>query len=752
VSPDIPSHIGRYAVLRKIGGGGMGEVFAARDERLGRTVAIKTILNAAGDDSAVRRFLREARAAAAVNHPNVCQIYDVDQHDGGWFLAMELLDGEPLERRLERGAIPFGDALGIIRQVLAALGALHGAGIVHRDLKPSNVFLATHGVKLLDFGIARPVAEAAVTQAARTAVVTQPGMIFGTPGYMAPEQVEAGLVDHRADIYAAGTILFEMLAGRPAFTGFNAVALLYAAVHEQPPALQGSSAVAAVDRVIRRAMSKRPSDRYADAAAMAEALRDIREVSGQSEAIVPVSALTRVVVLPFRVLRPDPEIDFLGYSLADATATSLASLPSVIVRSSALAAGIQADQLDLRRIAAEVDVDLVLMGTLVRAGPRIRASVQVVETSGGTIVGAITAQAPVDDLFHLEDELSRKVADVIAPRLAARTTPVSRDVPSSAKAYEFYLRGNELARLLTQAPLARDMYLACLAEDDSFAPAWAALGRSYRLIGKFMRDPEQHRTLAQEALQRALTLNPQLSSAHQYVTNLEAELGLGPEAVGRLVRQLSARRNEPALLVGLVTACRYSGLYDESILAHEEARRLDPHAPTGGAYTLLAAGELDRLIANFLAASDVYDGFPTVIAAILAGRRDLVGHIIERSRDQLPPNYAITARAALLLAEGSARDAFPVVMQAVDAHDDPEVPFVMSMGMAAVGDHAAALSLVERAVHGGFYCLPTLERFEGFTPLRGDPLFHALAAWARERRDVARGLFVSEGGERLLRA
>jgi TolB-like protein len=577
-------------------------------------------------------------------------------------------------------------------------------------------------------------------------------MIFGTPGYMAPEQVEAAPVDHRADIYAAGAILFEMLAGRPAFTGFNAVALLYAALHEQPPALQGSSAVAAVDRVIRRAMSKRADDRYADAAAMAEALRDIREVSGQTEAIVPVAALTRVVVLPFRVLRADPEIDFLGFSLADATATSLASLPSVIVRSSALAAGFQSGQLDLRRIAAEVDVDLVVMGTLVRAGSRIRASVQVVETSGGTIVGAVTAQAGVDDLFHLEDELSRKVADVIAPRLAARTTPVSRDVPVSAKAYEFYLRGNELARLLTQAPLARDMYLACLAEDDSFAPAWAALGRSYRVIGKFMRDPEQHRSLAQEALQRALTLNPQLSAAHQYLTSLEAELGLAPEAVGRLVRQLSARRNEPALLVGLVTACRYSGLYDTSIVAHEEARRLDPHVATGGAYTLLAAGDFDRLISHFLSGADVYDAFPTVIAALLGGRPDLVERIVASSRDKLPPNYSITAGAAQLLAEGDVPAAIPAVMQAVEVHDDPEVAFVMSMGLAGLGEHSVALSLVERAVHGGFYCLPTLERFGPFDPLRDDGRFHALTAWARERRDVAWALFTSEGGERLLRA
>jgi hypothetical protein len=222
--------------------------------------------------------------------------------------------------------------------------------------------------------------------------------------------------------------------------------------------------------------------------------------------------------------------------------------------------------------------------------------------------------------------------------------------------------------------------------------------------------------------------------------------------VGRLVRQLSLRRNDPALLTGLVTACRYSGLYDESIAAHEEARRLDPRAQTGGAYTLLAAGEYDRLVSHFLTTADPYEAFPTVLAAILSGRSDLVDRIVEASRDKLPPNYVLTMRAIHALTSRDARAALVPVMAATDAHDDPEVPFVMSLGMAWLGDLATAFTLVERCVRSGFYCLPTLETYPGFAPLRDDPRFVSLREWARERRDAARALFVSEGGERLLRA
>src|SRR5215470_1170832 len=252
---DSPSHIGHYAIVSKLGQGGMGIVYAARDERLERMVALKTMSSLRGDEMARKRFWREAKAAASASHPNICQIYEIGEENGILFITMELLEGEALAGRLQRGSISVPDALPIAHGILAALSALHAQGIVHRDLKPSNIFLTRHGVKLLDFGLARAI------QPSVSVDLTTPGLVIGTPRYMAPEQLRGETVDARSDLFAAGAILFEMLAGRPAFAGHNLAEIMHATLREQPPALTGSPVVAAVDRVIRRALSKQPEAR-----------------------------------------------------------------------------------------------------------------------------------------------------------------------------------------------------------------------------------------------------------------------------------------------------------------------------------------------------------------------------------------------------------------------------------------------------------------------------------------------------------
>lgn len=285
----LPARIGHYAIARKIGEGGMGVVYAARDERLERTVALKTMASLDNDETARKRFWREARAAASVNHPNVCQIYEIGEDRGELFIAMELLEGEALAERLRRGALSVSQTLPVGLGIMAALSALHTRGIVHRDLKPSNVFLTPHGVKVLDFGLARPEMKRPLSTATE---LTRPGFVMGTPRYMAPEQVTGEAVDARSDLFAAGAILFEMLSGRPAFAGRTVLEILHATLHEQPPALTGSPALVAVDRVIRRALAKQPAERVASADAMAEELRAVRDVDGD-DTLVPAHALAR---------------------------------------------------------------------------------------------------------------------------------------------------------------------------------------------------------------------------------------------------------------------------------------------------------------------------------------------------------------------------------------------------------------------------------------------------------------------------
>ncbi|HYI15551.1 MAG TPA: protein kinase, partial [Thermomicrobiales bacterium] len=615
----LPSHIGRYAIERKLGEGGMGVVYAARDDRLERTIALKTLSSPSGDEMARERLWREAKAAASVNHPNICQIYEVGEDDGRLFIAMELLEGQALEEKLRDGPLSAPETVSIGLGILTALGALHGRGIIHRDLKPSNVFLTTHGVKLLDFGLARPVADEALTMAAGP---TRSGMVLGTPRYMAPEQIKGESVDLRCDLFAAGATLFEMLAGRPAFGGRTIFEVLHATLHEQPPALGGSPAVAAIDRVIRRALSKRPEDRPASAAAMADDLRDVLATEGGAS---PARAhpLTRLVVLPFRVLRSDPETDFLAFSLSDAIATSLSASPFLTVRSSVVAGRFDAAAPDLKALAATADVDRVVMGTLLRSGDRLRVSAQLIEAPGGTLLTAHTVQSPLDDLFGLQDDIAQRVSEALALPLSGGTAAPTPDSPHDARAYELYLRANELARSYDGLLQARDLYGACIELDSRFAPAWAHLGRCQRLIGKYIQPSPDSEARAEESIRRALSLSPRLSVAHKFYANLEADVGQAASALVRLLGEAERHGNDAELFAGLVHACRYCGLYEQSIAAHLEARRLDPNTPTSLDQTLLMAGDIDRLmsIAPPPVDAGADDGI-RVIGLGLAGRRD----------------------------------------------------------------------------------------------------------------------------------
>ncbi len=740
--------IGHYTIVNKLGAGAMGVVYAARDERLERTVALKTMSSLADDETARKRFWREARAAASVNHPNVCQIYEIGEDRGELFIAMELLEGEPLAERLRQGPMSVSHAVPIGLEMLAALSALHSRGIVHRDLKPSNVFLTPHGVKLLDFGLARP--EPTETMSPDVEL-TRSGFVMGTPRYMAPEQVMGDPVDGRGDLFAAGAILFEMLAGRPAFTGRTVGEVLHATISEQPPALTGSPAIAAVDRVIRRALAKRPENRPPSADAMAEELRGVRGTDSDGTRAL-AQALTRIVVLPFRVLRPDPETDFLAFSLPDAIATSLSGPGSLIVRSSATAARFPGDAPDLKALAAEADVDRVVMGTLLRSGDQLRASAQLVEAPSGTLITSQTVQASLGDLFRLQDDIARRVVEALSLPLTGGAAP-SADAPRNARAYELYLRGNELARTYDGMARARDLYQESLDLDSGFAPAWAHIGRCHRVIGKYVSGSPDSEVRAEEALRRALELNPHLSVAHKFYANLEADIGQAQRALVRLLNEAKRHGNDPELYAGLVHACRYCGLFDESIAAHAEARRLDPNVPTSIEQTWLMTGSLDQLLAfeppALVAGAD--EGI-RVIGLGLAERRDEARRALLRMRRAHIPAFQSWTEYLMAWLERRTEDmrARMSVFDGLKIRDDPEAIFQEGRFFCDVGEYRLGLEYLGRAIAKGYWPLATLQHSREFNAMRGDAAFEALVADATVGRNGALTAFRQAGGERLL--
>jgi eukaryotic-like serine/threonine-protein kinase len=746
----IPTRIGPYLVHRKLGEGGMGVVYAARDERLERTVAVKTLSALANDPDAHKRFWREARAAASINHPNVCQIYEIGEDEGTLFIVMELLEGQVLSERLAGGPLTSAEAIPVALGILSALSALHARGIVHRDLKPSNVFLTQHGVKLLDFGLARPEFDAAL---APTIELTRPGVVMGTPRYMSPEQISGDAVDAGSDIFAAGAILFEMLAGRPAFAGRTFAEIIHATRYEQPPALTGSPAVAALDRVIRRALAKRPADRPASAKAMAEELRAVQS-AGDDRTPAFARALTRLVVLPFRVLRPDPETDFLAFSLPDAISASLSGHGSIVLRSSTVAARFAGDTPDLKALATEADVDVVVIGSLLRSGDQLRAAAQLVEAPGGTLLTSHTVQSSLGDLFRLQDDIARRVADALASPLTAATLSPPSGIAPDARAYELYLRANELARTYNGLISARDLYKSSLELDSRFAPAWAHLGRCHRVIGKYIDASDESEARAEEALRRALALSPRLTIAHKFFANLEADMGRAQDALVRLLREAERHGNDPELFAGLVHACRYCGLLEQSIAAHSEARRLDPNVPTSIEQTMLMTGEIDRLLAieppRLVAGAD--DGI-RVIGLGLAGRRDEARQKLVQMRQlsRIPAFESwIEYLTAWLDRRHSDMDGRMSIFKHLKIQEDPEAVFQEGWLLCDVGNSDTGLEFLRRAIEKHYWAVVTLTNGRQFDALRSHPTFQRLLDEAQHGRDRALTVYRESGGEQLL--
>jgi TolB-like protein/tetratricopeptide (TPR) repeat protein len=742
-----PARIGPYRVLEKLGRGGMGVVFSALDDRLNRPLAIKVIRSHGDDASAVKRFWREARSAAAVNHPNICQIYEVGEHDGQPFIAMERLEGESLGDRLERGALAARETVPVGLGILSALEALHGRGLLHRDLKPSNVFLTEHGVKLLDFGLARPL-EAGGDSEEKAADLTQPGMVVGTPRYMAPEQIRGEELGPTVDLFATGALLFEMLAGRPAFEGRSVAEILNGVLNEQPPALAGSPQVAAIDRVARRALEKPPKRRYPSAKAMAA---ELRAIALGEEAQAPTLALKRIVVLPFRCLRPDPDIDFLCYGLADGVSTSLAPFPSLVVRSTAAAARLAGDPLDLGKIASEVDVDLVVTGTLLRAGDRVRVAVQVVEARSGTLVGSHTVQPEMGDVLRLQDDVTRSLVDHLSSALSIGPTATHRPVSARPRAYELYLRALEAARDYSRFAKARDLFIDATEEDPEFGPAWAQLGRCHRVIGKYLGDREENTRRAEEAFARALEVDPELAIAHKYLAHLEAETGRSTEAMTRLLRVANASRNDAAVFAGLVHSCRYAGLLEASMAAHEESRRLDPKLPTSIPWTLLARVEYERLAFLDREESTEFDMEPQMLALAFVGRLDEARRMLEKQEaPELPEVLRRVTGWVRPFLDGDPQAVHDAVEEALATFYDPEASFLYSLVLFRMGMAERGLELLESAVNAGYNAAHAMAEEPSFDPVRGDRRFETLREQAAARRSDALAAYRAAGGERLL--
>jgi tetratricopeptide (TPR) repeat protein len=395
------------------------------------------------------------------------------------------------------------------------------------------------------------------------------------------------------------------------------------------------------------------------------------------------------------------------------------------------------------------------MGTLLRSADQLRATVQLVEAPGGTLLTSHTVHSSMGDLFHLQDDIARRVVEALSLPLSVTPSPTP-DAPHDPRAYELYLRGNELARTYDGVSDARDLYQRCLEIDPRFAPAWAQLGRCHRVIGKYIDGAAQTETRAEEAFRRALEINPRLSMAHKFYANLEADIGHAQRGLVRLLGQAARQGNDPELFAGMVHACRYCGLYDQSIAAHSEARRLDPNVPTSLDQTLLMAGEIDRLltVASPPVVAGADDGIK-VIALAMAGRRDEARQRLfamrQTARIPLFENWIDYLLAWLDRRLDDMLD-HTVTRGTAKIQDDPEAMFQEGWLFCDLGEYERGLPSLQRAVDKGYFVAPTLAKARQFDAVRGTPAFTGLLAQAETRRARALEAFRQAGGERLLGA
>lgn len=464
-----------------------------------------------------------------------------------------------------------------------------------------------------------------------------------------------------------------------------------------------------------------------------------------------VARLTRLMTLPFRVLRPDADTDFLAFSVPDAVASALVGVRSLVVRAPMTGASYAAEPLDLHRIAREAEVDAVLAGAVVRAGDRLRITTQLVRAPGGQVVWADSAEVPVGELFQIQDEVVRRIVQSLAPRLTANEQmKLGADVPKDARAYELYLRGNRIVlqgvRAGDQLLSARRMFEEALELDPQYAPAWARLGRCHWLIGKGSEAAAEHLQRSEACFQRALAINPGLVLAQSLYAQVEADLGRALPAMVRLLELAQSAPHAAELYAALVHVCRFCGQLEASVAAHERARGLDPHVPTSVNQTYWHLGDLERA---FAACTSANFGLDAMILARWGRREEAIALQLEREAS-LPPTSRAVAASHRMTIEGVPREeCLRVTQRAIAAWPDPEGRYYLATNLARLGEPDRALTELNPCLDDGLIHYRLLKRDPGVDSLRGSPGFEALSARSAARYRDACVAFADAGGQRL---